>query len=253
MKFISLIDITTQNIITIDAEALTFRLETDGYIRETRLIPYHGDILYALFNKHPLMLSYEEIKALLKNHGLIISDLTRLHRKLSEIRSFLSSFHLSLKDIILNIRGIGYSLPLRLKNLYSLEQDQTLSFKNPNLTKHILIIKELIDEVIALIAKNKVIRYQHWYIINRDLVRDIIIAKIALFNESMKVILEQTHEADFLGLRLQYLLTKLKTYIGLARISEYPISEAQWLDWFKQEVWLVFEDFKKLLKFLDSN
>ena len=44
----------------------------------------------------------------------------------------------------------------------------------------------------------------------------------------------------------------VKTYVGLARISEYPISEAQWLDWFKQEVWMLFEDLKKLIRFAES-
>jgi hypothetical protein len=56
------------------------------------------------------------------------------------------------------------------------------------------------------------------------------------------------HEADFIFLRIQYLLAKLKTYVGLARISEYAISHAQWLDWFKSEIYALFEDLKKTIK-----
>ncbi len=69
-----------------------------------------------------------------------------------------------------------------------------------------------------------------------------------------KTILKEirAHEADFTGLRISYFLAKLKTYVGLARISEYPISEVQWLDWFKQEVWMLFEDLKKLIRFAES-
>ena len=66
----------------------------------------------------------------------------------------------------------------------------------------------------------------------------------------MKIILQEirVHQADFTGLRVGYLLAKLKTYVGLARISKYPISETQWLDWFKQEVWMLFEDLKSVVR-----
>ncbi len=109
MKFISLIDIASQNIITIDADAHILRLELgrDRRIREARLKPYHAEILYTLFNQHPLPLDYLEITSLLQTHGLTITDSTRMHRKLSEIRNFMGSFHPSLKDLILNTRGLG--------------------------------------------------------------------------------------------------------------------------------------------------
>ena len=60
------------------------------------------------------------------------------------------------------------------------------------------------------------------------------------------------HEADFTGIRVQYLLAKLRTYAGVARISEYPISEAQWTDWFTQEVWMLFDDLQKQVKLVES-
>ncbi|WP_316353589.1 hypothetical protein [Candidatus Trichorickettsia mobilis] len=90
--------------------------------------------------------------------------------------------------------------------------------------------------------------------INRGSVRHILVEKISTFNECEKTILKEirAHEADFTTLRINYLLAKLKTYVGMVRISEYPISEAQWLDWFKQEVWMLFEELKKLIRFAES-
>src|SRR5476649_1307927 len=130
MKFVSLIDTASQNVITVDSDALVLRLEIDGHSREIRLKPYYAEILNALFSKHPVALSYDEITRLLKLHNLIISDPTRLHRKLSEIRKYLSSFHPSFGDFIFNTRGVGYSLPLRMKNLHHLESNSAVQFKN---------------------------------------------------------------------------------------------------------------------------
>ncbi len=254
MRFISLIDTISQNIITIDADALVLRLEIDGHPREQRLKPYHGEILYALFSKHPVALSYEEITEFLKMHKLVITDLTRMHRKLSEIRNILLAFHPSLGNLILNTRGVGYSLPLQLKNLHHLKSEQTIQFKNPKLADSIITIKELIEESVNLTAENKICHHAQGYVINRDPIRSKLVEKVIIFNKCEKIILQQirSHEADFTGIRVQYLLAKLRTYIGLARISEYPISETQWLDWFKQEVWQLFEDFKKLVKLAES-
>jgi|GEM_PF-2970199 len=254
MKFISLIDLISHNVITIDADAFVLRLEIDGQSRETRLNPYHGEILYALFNKHPVALEYEEITALLRMHNLVVTDSTRIHRKLSEIRSFLTAFHPSLNDLVFNTRRIGYSLPLRLKNLHYLENNKNIQFKNSKIAKSITIIKELIEDIIDLTSESEITRHAQGYIINRNPVLSVLVEKIAVFNGCEQTILEQicAHEADFIYIRMLHLLAKLRTYIGLARISEYPISEAQWLDWFKQEIWPLFDDLKKLVKLAES-
>jgi hypothetical protein len=52
----------------------------------------------------------------------------------------------------------------------------------------------------------------------------------------------------FVFLRIQYLLAKLKTYVGFARISAYAISQAQWLDWFKSEIYTLLDDLKNTIK-----
>ena len=250
MKFISLIDTKSGNIITIDASSLVIRLEIDEHKKECRLKPFMADILYALFKAHPTHLSYEEITTILKTHHLVITDTTRMHRKLSEIRNFLMCFHLSLTDLIRNIRGIGYSLPLTIKNINSLKTDNLITFNSPEITKQIQLIKLLIDDAIIMVSENKIIKHELGYLINRDGLRELLVDKITSFNISEKVILEQInlHEAEFNYIRIQYLFSKLRTYIGLSRISEYPITEIQWLDWFKQEVWLLFDDLQRMIK-----
>jgi hypothetical protein len=99
MKFISLIDISSKNAITVDAVSLVLRLEIGSIPKEIRLKKYHAEILYALFHGHPESLGYGEIIDILRMRDLIISDDTRLHRKISEIRNFLAKFHPSLVDI----------------------------------------------------------------------------------------------------------------------------------------------------------
>lgn len=254
MRFISLIDTGGQKTITIDADAQIFRLELDGNVRETRLKAHAADVLYMLFNKHPRPLKYDEIIDIFKAHKLILTDVTRMHRKLSEIRIFLQAFHPSLGDILLNTRGIGYSLPLRLKNIHQLERTSDLTFKSTIITAHMVVLKALINDAITLTSKLKVIRHPQGYVIDRDPIRSILVEKIMLFNQSSDAILNEirVHEADFTGIRVQYLLAKLRTYAGVARISEYPISEAQWTDWFTQEVWMLFDDLQKQVKLVES-
>jgi hypothetical protein len=199
MKFISLIDTKSGNIITIDASSLLLRLEIDEHKKECRLKPFMGDILYALFKAHPAHLSYEVITAILKTHHLVITDDTRMHRKLSEIRNFLDSFHSSLTDLIRNIRGIGYCLPLTIKNIDSLKTDHLIKFKSPEITKQMQLIKLLIDDAIIMIAENKIIKQELGYVINRTDIKELLTEKIATFNMSEKIILEQInlHEAEF--------------------------------------------------------
>jgi hypothetical protein len=250
MRFVSLIDTGGQKTITIDADAQILRLELDGSVHETRLKAYAADVLYMLFNKHPQPLKYDEIIDVFKAHKLILTDVTRMHRKLSEIRIFLQTFHPSLGDMLLNTRSVGYSLPLRLKNIHHLECTSNITFKNANITTHMLVLRGLVDDAISLTSQRSVIRHVQGYVIDRDPIRALLIEKITLFNQASDGILREIRvaEADFTGIRVQYLLAKLRTYVGMTRISEYPISEVQWLDWFTQEVWMLFDDLQKLVK-----
>jgi hypothetical protein len=255
MKFISLVDTHNQNIITINADSFLLRIELDGSIREKRIKPFMSSLLYELFHQHPHPLAYDRIIEILRDHKLIISDLTRMHRKLSEIRKCLQKLYPSLGELILNTRSIGYSLPLRLKNLHQLTQKQdSAKFSNNHLTKALKILETVINDSILMTSNNKIIKNSQGYMINRDPIKDAIVEIISTFNECEKTILHEirTHEADFIALRINYCLAKLKTYVGLARISEYPISEAQWLDWFKEEVWMLYEELKKLMSLAEN-
>jgi hypothetical protein len=254
MSFISLTDIKTYNILSIDKPSLTLRIEVQGEISETRLKPYMAEVLYGLFNKHPEPLLYDEIVQLLKNHHLIISDPTRMHRKLSEIRNFLTAFHTSCANYIANTRGIGYNLPLRLKNLHQTEHKDQIEFKNPKITKIIINLHHLINDAINLTEKSQIIRHSQGYVMNRSLIKECLVENIRLFNDYEKLLMKEIcmHEADLTSLRLTYFLAKLKTYISLARISEYPISQTQWKDWFVQEVWALFQEIKALLKLIET-
>jgi DNA-binding winged helix-turn-helix (wHTH) protein len=241
-------DISSKNVVTVDADSLVLRLEIGGAAKEIRLKKYHGEILYALFSRHPKSVGYEEITDLLETCGLVISDETRLHRKISEIRSFLAKFHPSLADIIVNTRGVGYSLPLRFKNLPDMANDNGVKFKDKKISENISIIAALIEDAIHLTSHGKIIQSSHGHVMERN--AEILQEKIRIFNQCEKTILQQLrlHEADFIFLRVQYLLAKLKSYVGLARISEYAISHAQWLDWFKSEIYALFEDLKKTIR-----
>lgn len=250
MKFVSMVDIASHNIISIDANAFTLRLEIDGAVRETRLKPYHAAILYSLFTKHPSPLTYEEIIALLKQYNLVVTDLTRMHRKLSEIRGFMNLFHHGLGRLVYNTRGVGYSLPLRLKSLQGVGTASKLQFKNKAIARSVNTVRSLIEAAIKLTAEYKIVPNSSGFISERNLCSQVIAENITIFNKEIAVIMREIrlHEAEFIYIRLEYLLANLRTYVGLARVSEYPISEVQWLDWFSQEVWLLFDSLEKLLK-----
>ncbi len=155
MKFISLIDTNNQSIVTIDADSFVLRIEIDGIPRESRIKPFMASILYELFKGHPNPLPYDKIIEILKEYGLIISDLTRMHRKLSEIRQIIQKLHPSLGELVLNTRGVGYTLPLRFKNLHQLgNQPDNTKFANSKITKAVQTLEALISDSIAMTSEN---------------------------------------------------------------------------------------------------
>jgi hypothetical protein len=254
MRFISVIDSISKHIISLDADAFILRLDNpEKNVGQTRLKPYESEILYVLLIGHPRSLSYADITQVLKQNGLVITDETRIHRKLSQLRSFLENFHPLFKEFILNTRGIGYSLPLRIKNIHGL-YDGPSKFKNAKTTQNILLLQTLIKESVELTTQHKIIPHDQGWITDRSDIKALLSEKIAIFNACESEILKElrVHEADFIMIRAQYLLAKLRTYIGLARISDYAISKNQWDDWFEQEAGDVFEDLRKLIKLAED-
>ena len=100
----------------IDTQSLLLRISSDQMNRETRLKPYFAEILALLFAQHPQTVSYAAIMKILASHRLVCLDETRLHRKVSDLRRFLARFYPGSVHMILNTRGIGYSLPLHFKD-----------------------------------------------------------------------------------------------------------------------------------------
>ncbi len=250
-KTLTLLDTKTQILYTIDGASFVCRMEEDNVVRETRLKPFQVAILYALFDSHPNPLRYDAIEKHLKQYQLACPDNTRLHRKVSEIRTTLAKLHPKISpNFIQNTRGVGYSLPLSLRSPHVEEPIEKTIFKNKVLEESCQKLEALIQQSIHLTKNARIIKQNDVFIIGRTPFKEELFHQIELFDATTQIILKEmhTHPADFITLRLKHLLAKLGTYIGLARISEYPISLSSWQDWFSQEVWGVFHEIKKLMK-----
>jgi DNA-binding winged helix-turn-helix (wHTH) protein len=245
---VSLIHLKTQKIVSVNATSYLVSAEADGEIKELRLPPWGAEFLYALFKRHPHILSYPEILKIFQSHRLSITDTTCMHRKISEIRKTLTA--LGLDDLILNSRGIGYLLPLEFKNIDALQKRHKIEFRNKNVEEAVQKIELLVQSAIEVTSQCEIIQSPDGYIMNRNPVKEVIASNFDIFNKCVSSIIQeaQLHNADFMLLRLQYVLAKLKTYIGLARISEYSISPNQWQEWFKTEIYQTLGDVEMLLK-----
>jgi DNA-binding winged helix-turn-helix (wHTH) protein len=248
MKFVSLIDLKAQRIVSINGTYCLVSTEVDNEIRELRVQPWAAEFLYALFKRHPNILTYPEILKIFQTHHLLIADTTRMHRRISEIRKILEA--LKLENFIINSRNIGYLLPLEFKNIDSIEKKPTISFHNKNVEESLRKIEGLVHSAVEATIKCEVISHDDWYVMDRDPTKGLIASNLDIFDKCATSIIHeaQLHNADFNLLRLQYIFAKLKTYIGLARISEYSISKNQWLEWFKTEIYQTFAELERALK-----
>jgi len=257
MNTLSIQDTADDYILTLNKDTMVFSIESKGLHKETRLKPFMCDILYTLFKIHPNPLSYHQASVILKKHHLIVSDLTRLHRKFSEIRKTIIELDPRLHSLLLNTRQYGYTLPLSCKAL-DLEArscaQMAVAFANPKLAESIALLDRLVAQAIEMTKRNALIRSPDGYIMNRDMERELLVQQIELFKECERIILKEIrcHEADFYRLRIEYTLAKIKTYIGLARISEYPITESQWVDWFQLEVSVLVRELKRLCRDIEN-
>lgn len=255
-RILNLFDTKTQALYTIDGASLICRMEEGNMVRETRLKPFQVAILYALFEAHPKPISYEVIEKHLKQYQLTCPDSTRLHRKVSEIRTMLRNLHPKISpNFIQNTRGIGYSLPLSLRSPYGEETYPKSTFKNKILEKSCQKLEELIHQTIHLTKNARVIKRDDIFILDRNPFKEELFHQVESFETIIQTILKEihAHPADFIALRLKHLLAKLGTYIGLARVSEYPISLNSWRDWFSQEVWALLHEIKQVMKESENN
>lgn len=222
----------------LDSKALIFRVSSDEVNKETRLKPYFAQILSALFAGRPQPASYEEITNILKSNQLACPDETRLHRRVSELRGFLTQLHPGLDNLICNTRGIGYSLPLHFKDPEINELSHGYKLSNKKIQDALSCVEEYSRESIELSKKCSITKVDDGFILQRKPVHTNLEHLLENYEKQKKKIYTELrlHPADFTYIRLEFILTKLRTYLGLARISEFLITKDQWLEWHETEI-----------------
>jgi len=250
MTFKQLYNPNTGATYTIDEASMIFKIASASFKKQVRLKPHQNTILTALFKCHPQPISYENIRTLLINHQLTCPDDTRLHRKVSEIRNSLATLHPELKQLICNTRGIGYSLPLFLKSPENTATLSKIGLNNKKLQENIAILCNLKEESISLSQKCPIMKFDDGFILNRKPVHQALESILQIFDKQNEQLLSEIklHPQDFLRIRIEYVLAKIKTYIGLARISTFSITKEQWLDWHEHELHAILEELTHLLK-----
>lgn len=244
-----LYDPYTSSFYSIDKKSLVFKVTSDEVTFETRVKPYYCALLLALFTNHPNPVSYENIFKILQENRLSCPDETRLHRKISELRSYLKNKHPSFKDLISNVRGIGYSLPLHFKDPH-IDTQPTIKIKNETLVKITTHIQEYIETSLFLSSKCNIIQSEDGFILDRKSISSEIESLLKQFTTQQKKLFSELnhHPENFYMIRLELILAKLKTYLGIARISEFSVSKKQWLEWHKLESRQIFNDLIELIK-----
>ena len=244
ISFKQLLDPRTGTCYHLDSHALFFRISSDGAHKETRLKPHYAQILAVLFASHPKPAPYKTITHILKHHHLACPDETRLHRKISELRVFLTAFDPELNHLICNIRGIGYSLPLHLKDPETDDLCQNPAISNKKIKEALLCLEEYAKTSIVLSKRCNIKKMGNGYVLHRQPAHRELEHLLENYEKQKKKIYTELrlHSADFLYIRLDFLFAKLKTYLGLARISEFSITKDQWLEWHETETKQILAD-----------
>jgi DNA-binding winged helix-turn-helix (wHTH) protein len=217
----------------LDTKALVFKVYSDEVNKETRLKPHFLQILAALFSGHPQPVSYKEITNILKCNQLACPDETRLHRKASELRIFLAKFHPGLDHLICNTRGIGYSLPLHFKDPEINELSYNYKISNKQIQDVLSCFEEYAKKSIELSKRCNITKSEDGFILQRKPAHAELEHLLDHYDKQKKKLYAELrlHPVDFVYIRLEFILAKLKTYLGLARVSEFSITKEQWLEW----------------------
>ncbi|MGL4824646.1 MAG: winged helix-turn-helix domain-containing protein [Alphaproteobacteria bacterium] len=267
-------------IVCLDEKRHLLSLSSDKQENTFRLSKLHFAILSVLFREHPQIITYEKLKESLKSQKISLVDVTRLHRKISELRIQLKMFNPNLEDFIQNLRGIGYHLPscwedikknqekaTKKKEQTSMEkslasknfpESSEKSFqggrKNQTLSKSLLEFSKLMGKSIFLTRQGNLTPMQHYCVINRSVFPEDL-QQIELDFLTAKKQLLQTLGLDFqdvFHIRLRAFLANFYTYISLSRVSEYMISHEQWCLWFEHEVQQAYEKIVQALKDIEE-
>ena len=254
MKYASLSYMPQNALVIIDAGAQLLRLEQEGHAQTWRLKPYHADCLYALFSAHPTAVPYSDILRIFKGYNIAVTDETRIHRKFSELRQLLDSLSPLFEGMLINTRGVGYSIAFSFSTITHSPEDRPLSFKDKNIADAIRGLKTLIQESIKESRQGKIIHHPLGYIMRTPQHVEATQKNLKTFAQTADHLIKnlRMNPSEFFAIRVDYLLARLKTYIGFARISEYPISLSQWLEWYEHEVWQLFEELQALTQKIES-
>lgn len=248
--FKKLYDPNAQATFTLDEGRYLFSVEWQQTQQGFQLTKLQFAILSVLFREHPQLVSYDELEKVLRTQKIAFPDITRLHRKVSELRTQLRAFHPTLAENIHNLRGVGYNLapfwcasinktPLEAVVL----QDQTLQIQA-------FTLSQLMTQGIQLTRKGSLIKKEGECVMDRAPFEKELTTLVGLFNQTESAILNQTqlNPTNMFYMRLQAHLANFRTYIGLSRISEYAITHEQWCHWFEHEIKSLYQKITDLLR-----
>ncbi|WP_031933775.1 helix-turn-helix domain-containing protein [Candidatus Hepatobacter penaei] len=254
MNVKQLIDTRTGWTYTLNVSAMVLEVSSEAAHRQHRLKLHHADMLAALFAHHPEPVSYAHLTSVLLKRHMVCTDDTRLHRKMSALRQTLHHVRPGLGDMITNIRGVGYGLPVSVKEPTPDQRQAGMRFKNKTLqdvVTHLTLYAEASLEMAKQCPFLK--REEGWILDRQPVIHDVAASLTRLADDAHKVrrVLLQ-HPHDVVMLRIEASLALLGTYIGLARISEFAITHAQWAAWHRQETQRVIDQLVHLLAWAEE-
>ncbi|MCA0369796.1 MAG: helix-turn-helix domain-containing protein [Proteobacteria bacterium] len=253
MSYASLFDPQAPMTVAVDAAKGLFTLEEKGLLRHIRLSAPIARVLWALFEAHPGFLTYDACGDILRTHNLHIPDNPRIHRHMSQLRRLLTDFDPRLEDLIVNQRGAGYALHERLQNRDGFSQDRDNDlYGDPALGPALQDLDALVQEAVALAKILHVVPHPMGFVLDTSRhtqkISDLLDRHTRL-HQDLKMTLS-LHPHEMMALRLDALMSKLATYIGMARLCAYPITQTQWAQWYTQEVGALLIDIKKCVGFV---
>ncbi len=254
MNVKQLIDTRTGWTYTLNAPAMVLEVSFDAGHQQHRLKPHHADMLAALFAHHPEPVSYAHLTSVLLKRHMVCTDDTRLHRKMSALRQALHHVRSGLGDMIINIRGVGYGLPVSVKEPTPDQRKAGMRLKNKTLQGVVTNLGLYAEASLQLTKQCPFIQRDEGWILDRQpVIHDVAASLTRLAEDAHKVrqVLLQ-HPHDVVMLRIEASLALLGTYIGLARISEFAITHAQWAAWHKQETQRVIDQLVHLLAWAEA-
>ncbi|MGL5784378.1 MAG: winged helix-turn-helix domain-containing protein [Alphaproteobacteria bacterium] len=256
-------------VVCLDERRYLFSLSLDKEEKTFRLSKLYFAILSVLFREHPQIITYENLEESLKSQKISLVDVTRLHRKISELRIQLKLFNPNLEDFIQNLRGVGYHLPscweeikksqekgtkkkeqpfieepLKSENfLESSEKSFQIGGKNQTLSKILLEFSQLMARSILLTRQGNLTFIQSYCMVDRSVFSEDLQQIELKFLTAKKQLLHMLglNSQDIFHIRLRAFLSNFYTYISLSRVSEYMIPHEQWCLWFEHEIQQSYE------------